>query len=144
VGLGADLRQKTHGSGFALYGALIPPAYSFVTALHGEGGILFPGFDGEADSITTEASLVAWSWARLVAPAVASQMKGLSLGDLGMVARRRVMLTSTTPWRALSGPSCGVTSALALLQVLIPGLSCKADQAMTGAMHLSGRVSGVG
>jgi hypothetical protein len=134
VGLG----HSRHGDVFPVYAVEPPPAYSFATAYTDNVLGVMPGWDAEEESITRGSALVAWSWARLVAPSVASQY-GLTARD----PSDGPLLTTGTPWRAIHGPSCGMAKALALLQYLVPGLSYKGDQAVTGSIHLGGRIGSV-
>jgi hypothetical protein len=91
------------------------------------------GWDQQHDERTLEAALVAWTWARMVAPAVAQQLE-LSVGDLAA----EVLLSSSTSWYSLCGPSAGVVVAMAILQMFVSGLKYRTKQALTGQIHLGG------
>jgi hypothetical protein len=114
-----------------------PAPYTFVSANTPEVMGLV-GWLSSPDSTTIESALVAWTWARLVAPSVAEQLQ-LPLASL----HKEVLLTSSTSWYPLSGSSAGVVLALALLQMFVPGVSYRTDQAATGAIHLGGLISRV-
>jgi hypothetical protein len=129
------LGDSTNGSGFGV-SAYHAHTYSTVTA-HTTGVLGFAGWDDEKDPTTRDAALVAWGWARLVAPSVAQQIPDMTCRDVAAAGAEGVFLTTSTPWRCVSGPSSGVMVGVALLQLLLdPGLKIKNRQAVTGCLHL--------
>jgi hypothetical protein len=144
------LAHSKHGGVFPvtvvnapLIGVVHAPAqyYSFVTP-QTEDLFHVSGWATDEDPLTTEGVLLAWSWARLVAPSVAEAL-GTDCKPASDLASLEVVLTTGTPWRSVSGSSCAAATALAFLVHYVPGVGFKDGQATTGAIHLGGGLTGV-
>jgi hypothetical protein len=121
------ISESTHGGVFPvtvvdgplIHKASAPAQYCSYTTPQTEDLFHVAGFVTDEGPNTRQAVLLAWSWARLVAPSVADQLE-LDCKNASGLASLGVLLTTGTPWRSVSGPSCAATVALVFLVHYVP------------------------